>query len=518
MRYRNASTAFVGKLAQAMNAGDVVEVRGNSTRELRYQLVELDEPLERAVVIPHRHNNIFATIAETMWVLAGRDDLSYLLNYLPRAIDFSDDGRTWRGAYGPRLRNWQGVDQVAAVVQALRAEPSTRRAVMSIFDPARDFESSLDIPCTNWLQASVRNGLLDLSVTVRSNDLFWGFSGINAFEWSVLQEMLAFWTDTKVGKMHYFVSSLHVYERHWSRSTRILNTVPSTPSPSDARSEFGTKIDDFSDVLANWFRLEGFIRSGEANRSDLRAFPDPLLRDFLLMLNAFWAFDRGDNGVEMLADVNDQDLVLSARDYFAWRSGQDAAVEPGPTSPTLSSSYLRDAISALHAAKDSVYGDSWKRRGEQMSVIANIARKVDRLVIGDGGGSASIEPEFDNAADLLVYAVKYETYLADATSTRSALDNKTWSDGTSGFDQLVAQLRWELDSSTNLQSRLTRVTTALDTIEQSINRGDDFASRRLPARKLTEASLQLFLAVAARDSEQVKLTTGSWILDAEGQL
>jgi thymidylate synthase len=59
-------------------------------------------------VLPGRNNNVFAQLAETAWVLAGRNDLAFLGHYLPRVADFSDDGRTWRGAYGPRIRRWGG--------------------------------------------------------------------------------------------------------------------------------------------------------------------------------------------------------------------------------------------------------------------------------------------------------------------------------------------------------------------------------------------------------------------------
>jgi len=100
---------------------------------------------------------------------------------------------TWRGAYGPRLRNWFGVDQVAAVFQLLRADHASRRAVINLFDPSRDFAQSKDVPCNNWLHFLIRDGHLVLNVVTRSNDIMWGFSGINTFEWSVLHEMMAFW-------------------------------------------------------------------------------------------------------------------------------------------------------------------------------------------------------------------------------------------------------------------------------------------------------------------------------------
>lgn len=40
---------------------------------------------------------------------------------------------------------------------------------------------------------------------------------------------------------------------------------------------------------------------------------------------------------------------------------------------------LRDALRRLHRDKDATYRDAWKKRGEVISILANVARKVDRL-------------------------------------------------------------------------------------------------------------------------------------------
>ena len=94
--------------------GDTVESRNGSTIELATQTITIEQPTQRFLHTPRRNNNPFAAIAETMWVLAGRNDLAFLTPYLKRAPDYSDDGgKTWRAGYGPRLRNWGGVDQLA---------------------------------------------------------------------------------------------------------------------------------------------------------------------------------------------------------------------------------------------------------------------------------------------------------------------------------------------------------------------------------------------------------------------
>ncbi|PDQ34164.1 MAG: hypothetical protein B5766_13125 [Candidatus Lumbricidophila eiseniae] len=60
---------------------------------------------------------------------------------------------------------------------------------------------------TQWiwqLHFLVRHGRLSLNVALRSNDVLWGFSGINTFEWSVLQEMMAYWVGVEIGPASFF--------------------------------------------------------------------------------------------------------------------------------------------------------------------------------------------------------------------------------------------------------------------------------------------------------------------------
>ena len=158
-------------------------------------------------------------------MLGARNDVAWLERYLPRAPEFSDDGLTWRGAYGPRLRRWAAVDQIEQVRQLLLSDRSSRQAVMSLFDPGQDFVRSKDIPCTNWLGWIIREDRLRMNVVLRSNDVCWGFSGVNSFEWSVLHEMLAHWVEAEVGDANYLAMSLHLYEWHSDRAARVVDIL-----------------------------------------------------------------------------------------------------------------------------------------------------------------------------------------------------------------------------------------------------------------------------------------------------
>lgn len=208
--------------------------RGKEISELFRTSFVLLNPKHRVFLTPKRNNNIFALVAETLWVLAGRDDMEFLSFYLPRATDFSDDGATWRAAYSPRLRRWSGVtgkslegssmlyvDQFQTVLQQLKADPHTRRAVMTIHDPAKDWVSTKDFPCNNWLHFMQVDGKLNLEVVSRSMDFLWG-SNINFMEFTVIQEILAHCLKVPVGRFYYYVSSCHMYEEFRQRFVDIV--------------------------------------------------------------------------------------------------------------------------------------------------------------------------------------------------------------------------------------------------------------------------------------------------------
>lgn len=107
---------------------------------------------------------------------------------------------------------------------------------------------------------------------------------------------------------------------------------------------------------------------------------------------------------------------------------------------------FREAGTWLHRAKDAAYRDAWKRRGEVISILANIARKVDGLEYGLNGAPATLDESWaDTAADLLVYCLKYQAYLADVDTEVAARlfggsgVRPPYSDGPAGFEALLSR-------------------------------------------------------------------------------
>jgi thymidylate synthase len=430
--HRNISFATAESFDAVLREGATVTVRGKETKELRNRLTVITRPLERCVFLPGRRNDIFAQVSETLWVIAGRDDLPWLTRYLPRAPYFSDDdGQTWHGAYGPRLRAWAGqIDQVDRWRQLLTADRNSRRVVGVLFDPTRDFVAeSRDIPCNNWLCWLLRDGLLHLNVAIRSNDAVWGFSGVNAFEWSVLQEMMALWVGARVGDLTFFATSYHIYAHHYERAAEIVSRFYGV-SPYDfgiSSPPFVTRWTDFAGAVSDWFEVEEQLRlDPRISPREGAAIRDPFLASTLRLVRLKWGAERwtDDELATELAALPEDDFATAAYEYFG-RTRPDLlsnirqpniadffrACELAKSDPAAE---LKSAIKHLHARKNASYAGAWKRRGERVSVLPNIARKVDRL-LAFVNKAASLDGEtlLDTALDLYVYVVKYRLFLAE---------------------------------------------------------------------------------------------------------
>lgn len=201
-------------------------------------------PLERVVFWAERDANPFLHLLESMWMLAGRNDLAYMTNLVARFKDFSDDGLVLHGAYGHRWRWAFGQDQLNTIVRRLDADPNDRRAVLAMWSPEWDLVPpttvSKDLPCNTHVYFSVTDdGCLDMTVCCRSNDLVWGAYGANAVHFSFLQEYIAGRLGLPVGRYWQVSNNLHVYDNVWAQveplAAKYQRPDDRTPNPYDHR-------------------------------------------------------------------------------------------------------------------------------------------------------------------------------------------------------------------------------------------------------------------------------------------
>lgn len=197
-------------------------------------------PQERVILWRLRDANPFFHLFEALWMLAGRDDIAFVAQFVKRMRQFSDDGITQPGAYGKRWRKhfidnsepggFEN-DQLDWAVQRLRNNPNDRRVVISMWDaqldPFRADMNSRDVPCNLVACPAISTeGRLDLTVFCRSNDIIWGAYGANAVHFSVLQEYLAARIDVPIGCYWQISNNFHAYEATLEPIRELANVAP----------------------------------------------------------------------------------------------------------------------------------------------------------------------------------------------------------------------------------------------------------------------------------------------------
>ena len=113
-------------------------------------------------------------------------------------------------SYASRLYDYAaaGRDQVQWVIDRLRADPTSRSATITTFEPLLD---TTYIPCVSLLDFWVRGGQLESIVYAHSIDF--GAKGYgNLIELAYLMERVAEGLNLRVGRLDFVVKSAHIYE------------------------------------------------------------------------------------------------------------------------------------------------------------------------------------------------------------------------------------------------------------------------------------------------------------------
>jgi thymidylate synthase len=200
-----------GLLDRVMSQGEIVNPRGNKTKELLgvKSVINMATPV---VAIKERKLGYKFLAAEAAWILSGDNRVSTISPFSKAISKFSDDGILFFGAYGPRVR-----DQLAHVLKSLVEDQDSRQAVITIWRP--NPRASKDIPCTISCQFMIRNGRLDCFMNMRSSDVWLGVP-YDWFNFSMLSAGVALLLREKgikvqLGQLHFYAASQHVYENNW---------------------------------------------------------------------------------------------------------------------------------------------------------------------------------------------------------------------------------------------------------------------------------------------------------------
>lgn len=193
-------------------------------------------------------------IYELLWFLRGDTNVRYLQEHgVSIWNEWADADGNLGPMYGRQWRSWptpngQHIDQIANVLQILRATPDSRRLIVSAWNVA-DIPNMALAPCHAMFQFYVGDGRLSCQLYQRSADLFLGVP-FNIASYALLTIMIAQVTDLLPGEFVHTFGDAHIYNNHLEQVRTQLGREP-RPLPTielnaSIRSLFDFDYADFS--------------------------------------------------------------------------------------------------------------------------------------------------------------------------------------------------------------------------------------------------------------------------------
>jgi len=208
-------------------------------------------------------------VHELLWFIKGDTNISYLKENGVKIWDaWADENGDLGPIYGYQWRNWngEGIDQLKEVIEIIKTDPSSRRLLISAWNPSvlpdtsksfsenvADGKAALP-PCHAFFQFYVANGKLSCQLYQRSADIFLGVP-FNIASYALLTLMVAQVTGLKPGEFIHVLGDAHIYKNHEEQINIQLNRepkeLPTIKIKPNIKNIFDFKFEDFNLVNYN---------------------------------------------------------------------------------------------------------------------------------------------------------------------------------------------------------------------------------------------------------------------------
>lgn len=253
-----ADIAYLGLLDDILQSGvDRGDRTGTGTRgvfgrQLRFDLGQ-GFPL-----LTTKKLHLKSIVLELLWFLRGDSNVRWLQE---QGVTIWDEWANEEGelgpVYGKQWRSWETkdgrvIDQIANVAQSIKANPNSRRHIVSAWNPA-DVDQMALPPCHCLFQFFVADGKLSCQLYQRSADVFLGVP-FNIASYALLTQMMAQVTDLEPGEFVHTFGDAHLYHNHFEQARTQLTRTP-YPAPT---MRLNTERKDIFAFEYEDFKLEGY--------------------------------------------------------------------------------------------------------------------------------------------------------------------------------------------------------------------------------------------------------------------
>jgi thymidylate synthase len=197
--------------------------------------------------------HVKSIVHELIWFLAGDTNVAYLQRH---GVGIWDEWAREDGSLGPvygkQWRSWatpdgRTIDQIAGVARDIKANPDSRRLIVTAWNPA-DIPDMALAPCHCLFQFYVADGRLSCQLYQRSADVFLGVP-FNIASYALLTMMMAQVTGLKPGDFIHTFGDAHLYLNHLEQAdlqlTRTPRPLPTMRINPDVRDIFAFRYEDF---------------------------------------------------------------------------------------------------------------------------------------------------------------------------------------------------------------------------------------------------------------------------------
>lgn len=286
-------------------------------------------PIERVLFSELRDANPYFHFMEGLWMLAGRNDVSWIAQFNNGIARYSDDGKTFHGAYGYRWKNWfypnpdwpEPIDQLATIADILQKNKDDRRCVVQMWDAETDLgRIGKDVPCNTQIMFSIdADSNLDMTVINRSNDMIWGAYGANAVHFSMLQEFMAAAIGVSVGDYWQISNNFHAYKEIYEKHLPLIGR------PSDASYNTWRPFPMVNGPINEWLDdLDVFMSEGP-----VMGFKDVFFRKVVIPLYKSYMFYADKTDPDRFAKASAELVNCRAEDWqiacWAWLKRREDA-------------------------------------------------------------------------------------------------------------------------------------------------------------------------------------------------
>ena len=205
--FRNANEAYEYVHDQILQHG----IDFANTKALFNVGFYITDPMDNKIINKERNWKLDYAEAEWQWYLKGIPYVFELGNIYGKIPEIwkrmADDSGRVNSNYGYQ---WNREEQLSKVISMLKANPNTRQATISIYDGKEINKYANDTPCTYAVQFTILHNRLDMCVTMRSNDLWYGFCN-DQYCFSELQRLVSKQLNIEPGVYYHFAHNMHLY-------------------------------------------------------------------------------------------------------------------------------------------------------------------------------------------------------------------------------------------------------------------------------------------------------------------